>query len=138
MKFNKNGKYIDISTKYKEDKSLIKFLYENNLVQDFIKDSVGYAYQDEMCKALIIEANVPEGTTLFTVGEEEVIKSTLSGINEKQCLLEVKFGETKKKLPFAYSIVKIFAVDKDGETPACISYTLSRLRKMISFIIENN
>ena len=47
-------------------------------------------------KALIIEVSVLEETTLFAAGEEEVIKTTLSGINGKQSLLEVKFGETKK------------------------------------------
>lgn len=68
-----------------------------------------------MCKALIIESSVPEEIILFADGEEEVIKSALSGISEAQCLLEVKFGETKKKLPFAYLIVKIFAVAEDGK-----------------------
>lgn len=125
MKLKTNGKYIYIPNQYKEDKKLIKFLQDNNLIQDFIMDPAGYTYQDDMCKALIIESSVPEETTLFAAGEEEVIKSALSGISEAQCLLDVKFGETKKKLPFAYSIVKIFAVAEDGKTPIGISYTLN-------------
>lgn len=125
MKLKMNGKYIAIPSQYKEDKKLIKFLQDNNLIQDFIIDPAGYTYQDDMCKALIIESSVPEETTLFAAGEEGVIKSTLSGISEAQSLLEVKFGETKKKLPFAYSIVKIFSVAEDGKTLRGISYTLN-------------
>ena len=40
-------------------------------------------------------------------------------------MLEVEFGETNKKLPYAYSIVKIFMVGEDGKTPNGISYTLN-------------
>ena len=125
MKTKNNGKYIAIPSQYKEDKKLIEFLCENNAIPDFVSEPVGYAYQDDMCKALIVESSVPEETTLLAAGEEVVKKSVLSGISESQCLLEVRFGETKEKLPFAYSIVKVLSISKDGKTPRGISYTLN-------------
>lgn len=119
-------------TNTKRTKKLFKFLQDNNLIQDFIMDPAGYIYQDDMCKALIIESSVPEGTTLFAAGEEEVIKSALSGISEAQCLLEVKFGETKKES------AGIHISEREAWDNFIPKHPLSQLRKMISFIIDNN
>ena len=125
MKLKMNGKYIAIPSQYNEDKKLVEFLFENNAIPNFVSEPVGYAYQDDMCRALIVESSVPEEATLLAAGEEVAKKSALSEISESQCLLEVRFGETKKKLPFAYSIVKIFVVAEDGKTPRGVSYTLN-------------
>ena len=125
----KQGKYINMPTIYKENKGLIKFLYEHNLIQNFIANPVGYSYKDDMCLANIVEATVPENTTLLASGKNKIIESnikgTLNGINEPQSLLEVEFGETKKNLPYAYEIVKICMLGKDGKTPKRVSYTLN-------------
>ena len=55
MMLKKNGKHIIIPTQFKEDKKLVKFLQDNNLTQSFISDPSGYTYQDDMCKAIIVE-----------------------------------------------------------------------------------